>query len=368
MSDTLYSTTTTTTTTTKTETTTVTETWDGKLADVPQVQPAPVALLPSGLPTTNPIKAALSGLSAKNYFVHTDDVITIQSRTHVPDAVKALVEYGISSAPVLDDFGKCIGLFDMADVLDFVLKIFEETSPLGDNFMAQLEQTTRMCIEPCSTVVGSSKRDKYFPVSLETPMIDAITLLDTHNLHRVPVVDSTGQITTLITQSGVLQWFAYNMERLGPVIKQRVHDIQLGYKPVVMINGNEPAFDAFKLMAKRGISSVAVVDQQLRMLGVVSTSDLKGVTSDPVLINRLHLPTISYMTLLYPQGTHPPVVCSVRDSVEHVMNTMVSRKVHRVYLVDTDKEPAQAQQPVGIISLRDVIHVLMREDASRFML
>ena len=36
------------------------------------------------------------------------------------------------------------------------------------------------------------------------------------------VIDSTGQITSLITQSGVLQWFAYNMERIGPVPKQIV--------------------------------------------------------------------------------------------------------------------------------------------------
>lgn len=91
----------------------------------------------------------------------------------------------------------------MTDVLDFVLKVFEETAPLGDNFMAQLEQTTRMCIEPCLTIAGiclyslrlfinirnsgSSKRDPYHPVSENSMLLDIITLLDTHNLHRVPV-------------------------------------------------------------------------------------------------------------------------------------------------------------------------------------
>eukprot|EP00026_Physarum_polycephalum_P011251 Phypoly_transcript_11458.p1 GENE.Phypoly_transcript_11458~~Phypoly_transcript_11458.p1 ORF type:complete len:357 (+),score=44.04 Phypoly_transcript_11458:55-1125(+) len=355
MSDTVVTKTATTTTTTTTTKTTVT-------AESPTQ-----TILPSGVPTTNPIKAALAGVPAKSYFLHSDEVVTLQSRTHVPEAVKTLVEYGISSAPVLDDHSKCIGLFDMADVLDFVLKVFDETAPLGDNFMAQLEQTTRMCIEPCSTLVGSSKRDKYAPVSLETPLIEAITLLDTHNLHRVPVVDATGQITSLITQSGVLQWFAFNMERLGHIPKQKVQDIQLGYKPVVMINGNEPAIDAFRLMEKRGISSVAVVDNERKLVAVVSTSDLKGVTSDPSLINRLHLPTLSYLAHLYPQGPHPPVVCSVQDSVEHVMNTMISRKVHRVYLVDSNNIPAQAQQPVGIISLRDLIHALMQEDVSQMV-
>jgi len=361
MSDTVFSTTT--TTTTKTTTTTI-ETWDSKS---PQVQPAAQALLPSGLPTTNPIKAALAGVPAKNYFLHTDNIITLQSRTHVPEAIKTLVEYGISSAPVLDDQNKCIGLFDMADVLDFILKIFDETAPLGDNFMAQLEQTTRMCIEPCSTIVGSSKRDKYSPVSLETPLIEAITLLDTHNLHRVPVVDGTGQITSLITQSGVLQWFAYNMEGMGPIVKQQVQDIQLGFKPVAMINGNEPAIEAFRLMEKRGISSIAVVGTDLKLVAVVSTADLKGVTSDPVLINRLHLPVVSYLAMLYPQGYHVPVVCSVQDTVEHVINTMISRKIHRVYLVDSHNVPAHTQQPVGVISLRDLIHTLMQEDASRMI-
>jgi CBS domain-containing protein len=330
-------------------------------------QPAARALSASGIFIPNPIKAALVGVPAKNYFVHADEVITIQSREKIPAAVQTLVDFGISSAPVIDDTGKCIGLFDMADVLDFVLKIFEETSPLGDNFMAQLEQTTRMCIEACSTIVGLSKRDKYCPVTNESPLVDAINLLDSHNVHRVPVVDVTGQITSLITQSGVLRWFAYNMERLGSISTQKVQDLMLGYKPVVMINGNEPAIEAFRLMQSRGISSVAVVDKELRLLTVVSTSDLKGVTRDPVLISRLHLPVLSYLTLLYPEGSHPPVVCSVTDTVERVMETLVSKKIHRVYLVDSNHVPVQSQQPVGVISLRDVIHALMKDDYSNFV-
>ncbi len=42
-----------------------------------------------------------------------------------------------------------------------------------------------------------------------------------------------------------------------------------------MINGNEPAINAFRLMSKKGISSVAIVDNEQRLVAVVSTSDLK---------------------------------------------------------------------------------------------
>lgn len=42
----------------------------------------------------------------------------------------------------------------MSDVLDFVVQVFEETKPLGENFMAQLEQVTRVSMEPCSTIVS----------------------------------------------------------------------------------------------------------------------------------------------------------------------------------------------------------------------
>ena len=138
----------------------------------------------------------------------------------------------------------------MTDVLDFVLKVFNETAPLGDNYMAQLEQATRMCIEPCSTIagmllsfffyivlscfmwfflltfaVGGSKRDKYCPVSLETPLFDAITLLDTHNLHRVPVSTSSSlasrsisSLSTLVILSNSSSSLSYLSFNLSPLV------------------------------------------------------------------------------------------------------------------------------------------------------
>lgn len=351
-------------TTTTTEVVTTVKTTTIAYPTHPAVQagtPPVPAITAIPLEPINPIKSALAGVPCSSYFLHADKVVTIQSREKIPAAVQTLVDFGISAAPVLDDTARCIGLFDMADVLDFVLKVFEETKPLGDNFLTQLEQNTRMCIEPCVTIAGASKRDQYHPVLEDALLIDAITLLDTHNLHRVPVIDNTEQITSLITQSGVLQWFAYNLDKLGPIIYKSVQDLFLGFQPVVMVNGNEPAIEAFQLMDKKGISSVAVVDNSLKLLTVVSTSDLKTVTKDPALISRLHLPVLSYLALLNPEGSRPPVVCAVTDTVEHVIRTLVTKKIHRVYLVDSPNLPPQNQQPVGVITLRDVIHILLQD-------
>ena len=80
-------------------------------------------------------------------------------------------------------------------------------------------------------------------------------------------------------------------------------DIQLGFKPVVMINGNEPAIEAFRLMEKRGISSVAVVDNDRKLVAVVSTADLK-------VFSHLPLRPYPFPSLLFPSRSTSPLLSS----------------------------------------------------------
>ena len=83
-------------------------------------------------------------------------------------------------------------------------------------------------------------------------------------------------------------------------------DIQLGFKPVVMINGNEPAIEAFRLMEKRGISSVAVVDNDRKLVAVVSTADLKVFSHLP----PLPLWPYPFPSLLFPSRSTSPLLSS----------------------------------------------------------
>lgn len=93
-----------TTTTTKTKTVT-TEKWEVKDAHhqhqhqhqqqyiqagagVPQIL---------GVPTTNAIKAALVDVPAQSYFLHADNVITLQSRTRIPEAVHVRIFFFINN-------------------------------------------------------------------------------------------------------------------------------------------------------------------------------------------------------------------------------------------------------------------------------
>lgn len=78
-----------TTTTTTTTTTRTIQTFNNeKNMEAPHVPLAISAGTPIPVPSVNPIKNSLVGVPAKNYFLHADKVVTIQSRDKIPAAVQ----------------------------------------------------------------------------------------------------------------------------------------------------------------------------------------------------------------------------------------------------------------------------------------
>lgn len=98
-------------------------------------------------------------------------------------------------------------------------------------------------------------------------------LMAKNKVHRVPIVDSSGSLSTIITQSHVVKILSDNID-IFPFSMKKLKELGLGTKNVYSVSENEPAIEAFKIIQSQKISAVAVVDANGTLIGNISASDL----------------------------------------------------------------------------------------------
>ncbi|MHB8584789.1 MAG: chloride channel protein [Thermoplasmatota archaeon] len=87
----------------------------------------------------------------------------------------------------------------------------------------------------------------------------------------LPVVEASGHVVGLITRKDALAWTsAHGADAGGATVRNLIS------RPVVTIEAGATALAAANLMAERGVGRLPVLDEEGRLVGIVSRSDLVG--------------------------------------------------------------------------------------------
>jgi len=166
-------------------------------------------------------------------------------------------------------------------------------------------------------------------------------------IKRVLVSQMWANFDRLVTQTDVVQFLHNHKKNLGSVVDKTLDERGLVEKyPVLCINRNQTALEGFYQIFTHNVNAVAIVDSDGTLFGNLSASDLRGMTADR--IGTIYEPVDRYLQLRPGRTIHPIVV--TRDvTVGHVMDLVVKRKVHRVWIVN------EVSVPIGVVTLTDII-------------
>jgi len=183
---------------------------------------------------------------------------------------------------------------------------------------------------------------------------------------------TTGKLTGLITQSRLLE-FVGTIQNSISEASCTVEQLNLGFKDVASVHENSMTINAFKLMKDKKISAVAVVDDEGKLVGNISSNDLKLVGNDLTYFTYLARSVREYISwvnsaellksplrnqsLLQTQKSEKDpflVNCTKSNTLGFVIRTLNHYRVHRMYIVD------DACRPIGVISIHDVLAQLMK--------
>jgi CBS domain-containing protein len=135
------------------------------------------------------------------------------------------------------------------------------------------------------------------------------------------------------------------------------------------------------MVSMQGVSGVAIVNAEDKLVGAVSTRDLKGINPDGSWLSRLFLPGDQYFQEMlrdYPvcaytatrvtccsaqkewreyfqdtQRPSGPVFVTENDTLEAAIRKLHDNKIHRVFICDNK------QRPIGVVGLKEICKELV---------
>lgn len=175
----------------------------------------------------------------------------------------------------------------------------------------------------------------------------------------VAVSNDMDQIINVISQSDIIRFLIPKMEDFNDLFDQTVSELGLGKHAALTVRDNDPTIKALKLMHSQCISALAVVDEEGRLVGNFSASDLKGavMTDDDMANDPFSSFLLPVMQFLKQGGmSHFPVVsCTPQTTLQHILLRLMALRVHRLWIVDEN------QCPIGIVSLTDVMKAIIEQ-------
>lgn len=288
-------------------------------------------------------------------------VVVVDSKDSLSKTFLTMVKNNILCAPVLDQStNKFLGLIDMIDIACFVVDIAKNTERLGTDYVDFLSKEEVFKGRATSDVADLSQRNKMFPVTVGSNLLEAVNKMATNHVQRIPIVDKDGHILNLLTQSAIIAYLSKHIDQIGPAINKTLKELNFEKKPVISIDHNKPAIDAFRLMTENRISGLAVLDNNKKLMANISARDLRSIQQDAQLFERLYYSVgefVSHVRQENYRAVHPSICCTFDDTFHKVIMRLAAARIHRIYVVN------EYRHPISVISLHDVLAKILELDS-----
>jgi CBS-domain-containing membrane protein len=99
------------------------------------------------------------------------------------------------------------GFLDLVDIVHHFLEILTdaEIETGFDNFKAKFET------DQCHSLMNKSSRNPFKSLSVKASVRAAANLIDQWGVHRVPLVDETGDCVSILSQSRLVQLLSHHI-------------------------------------------------------------------------------------------------------------------------------------------------------------
>jgi len=219
---------------------------------------------------------------------------------------------------------------------------------LGSNW---IEQTKEQFSLPIINVLSTcSSLDSFLPIHHDTPLSQVVRFFS-YGIHRLPVLDSSGELESIVTQYDMLQVLADNLlhyEDLAAMSKKPMTSFMVLPHKVVTVQEDCLLLKAFDTIISNSISGLGVVNKEDQLVGNISATDFQGFTEN-------NLPQLSEQTAKEFIRNQVLISCHRYSTFKDVVELFLKARVHRIYITDLD------QHVIGIVTLTDVLKMVMQQ-------
>jgi len=269
----------------------------------------------------------------------TDSIETVLGKLCVHDLL---------SLPVVDSSNKLMGMVSILDLL-----IFLSWAPYFQT--GQIDESTtelRNLNRPISQLLGLTTEGRSLWIVEPTMPLKSLIEPFSRDVHRVlvPQKDDEGKNAyRVLSQSDVVNYIYKNRHEVADKMSKTLSELGIQPKPVVSITSSTTALEGFKTMSLEKVTALAITDNG-KLVGNLSASDLRGLTR-----RRLHkvvTPVKHFLETMH-GNVRDPLTTTLDSTLDQALSLIVTEGVHRLWIVDAQKEV------IGILSLTDIIKLFV---------
>jgi CBS domain-containing protein len=143
------------------------------------------------------------------------DPIIVRPETPLNEAIQILAERRISGLPVVDDNGKLVGIISETDLM------WQETGVTPPAYIMFLDSVIylknpatyeRDLHKALGQTVGEVMSKNPITISPDKSIKEAAKVLHDHDIHRLPVLDSEGQVIGILSRGDIIRAMAASQD------------------------------------------------------------------------------------------------------------------------------------------------------------
>jgi CBS-domain-containing membrane protein len=119
--------------------------------------------------------------------VMTRDIVELSTGQGMDEAAKVFATHGISSAPVTDEFGRCIGILSASDFLH--RECGSGVQELGAHILLDGDHGSPLKIAPTCDSVGTYMTDAVQSIAPDQSLLNASRVMCIEHIHHLPVIE-----------------------------------------------------------------------------------------------------------------------------------------------------------------------------------
>jgi CBS domain-containing protein len=283
----------------------------------------------------------------------TQKVVTSRFNEPLVYVFNLLKENNILSVPVTKD-DKPIGFLDTLDVCQYLVHVWRQQRDAATGEVDTHQLPEKVSSAKVQQFINYSGRDDYRHIREDASLEECLNMMNEQGFkfHRLAVHNADNRLIGIVSQSDIMMYAGQHLEQL-PKSDMSLKDLRLT-RGVVTMRADIILGDTLEALSTKGISALALVDVDGKLVANFSASDLRGLTR--AVFSWFDKPTIDFLKH-FGRGPKPPIVQSpdttLKDCAKELARLSKEERIHRLYLVDNDN------RPVGVVSLSDIMPLLI---------
>lgn len=295
-------------------------------------------------------------------------VVLLQPSDSLKYALETLRKHNIISAPVVSETGteednkldvsvakRIVGFVDVLDIAGYIL------SQWSRNYLNYYALDEERREESREDFFNTAIRDllNYSGVDFGyiirdnatlSEVIEKLSAVGLTRIHRLLVVDEHNQFVNILSQSDVVSFINQNIKLLpNDMGKKSVKELGLIHS-AVMVSMGSSCYHALEVLYRNRFSGIAIVNFQGEITANLSASDLLGMNTSS--FDYFSHSVLQFLINGTKSGLLEPVTCREGTTLTEVLNSVATKRIHRLHVVNHSNHPS------GVITLTDIIQLL----------